>query len=386
MLALMEGRLGEAEQLILETLALGQRSESWNALVTQRVALFVLRREQGRLGELQGTIAKSVHEYPALLRFRCALGTSPRRPRPRARGSGGLRSPWCRGPGPGVRRRGVGLQREPACQPVRVPGRRGRRGEALRPAAALRPRICSGSGRGRLRRGGTGSGSPRHHPRAASKTRRGTSASPSRSNGGWPRAPGLPMRRGTTADAARTRGSPRRGACPGADLTLRSRHFASSGWTIGRSARGLRRHPAEPQTDDASTPASGRRRLPAEGRGHTSIRGKRWGALNPLEAARPPLATSPNPSPMGRLTDLGSALASPRRRQSRASPVRPIANEYERPRRAADLVWPATPTAPRLRGPRHDRSTRPRCGLPVAEGPTCASCMSMGRRCPRRGH
>jgi tetratricopeptide (TPR) repeat protein len=36
------------------------------------MALFALRHAQGRLGELEGTIARSVHEYPALLRFRCA--------------------------------------------------------------------------------------------------------------------------------------------------------------------------------------------------------------------------------------------------------------------------------------------------------------------------
>ena len=73
MLALMEGRFEEAEQLISETLALGQRAQSWNALVSHRLALFVLRRAQGRLGELEDTIRRSVHDYPALLRFRCAL-------------------------------------------------------------------------------------------------------------------------------------------------------------------------------------------------------------------------------------------------------------------------------------------------------------------------
>jgi tetratricopeptide (TPR) repeat protein len=73
MLALMEGRFDDAERLIGETLRLGQRAQSWNAVVSQRVALFVLRREQGRLAELEATIRRSVHEYPALLRFRCAL-------------------------------------------------------------------------------------------------------------------------------------------------------------------------------------------------------------------------------------------------------------------------------------------------------------------------
>lgn len=32
-----------------------------------------MHRAQGRLQELEGTIRRSVHEYPALLRFRCAL-------------------------------------------------------------------------------------------------------------------------------------------------------------------------------------------------------------------------------------------------------------------------------------------------------------------------
>jgi tetratricopeptide (TPR) repeat protein len=73
MLALMEGDLERAEQLISETLVLGRRAQSWNALVTQRRALFVLRRAQGRLAELEDTIRRSIHEYPALLRFRCAL-------------------------------------------------------------------------------------------------------------------------------------------------------------------------------------------------------------------------------------------------------------------------------------------------------------------------
>jgi DNA-binding SARP family transcriptional activator len=73
MLALMEGRLADAEQLISDTLALGRRSQSWNAVVSERFALFVLRRAQGRLAEFEDTLKRSVHEYPPLLRFRCAL-------------------------------------------------------------------------------------------------------------------------------------------------------------------------------------------------------------------------------------------------------------------------------------------------------------------------
>ena len=73
MLALMEGRLADAEQLISDTMALGRLSQSWNAVVSERFALFVLRRAQGRLAEYEDTIKRSVHEYPPLLRFRCAL-------------------------------------------------------------------------------------------------------------------------------------------------------------------------------------------------------------------------------------------------------------------------------------------------------------------------
>jgi tetratricopeptide (TPR) repeat protein len=73
MLALMDGRFEEAEQLLADTLAVGDRAESWNAAVSHRLGLFVLRREQGRLAELEDTITRSVDEYPSLPRFRSTL-------------------------------------------------------------------------------------------------------------------------------------------------------------------------------------------------------------------------------------------------------------------------------------------------------------------------
>jgi DNA-binding SARP family transcriptional activator len=72
-LALMEGRFGDAEQLIADTYSIGQRAESWNAAVSHRLALFILRRAQGRLVEIEDLIRRSVHEYPSLLRFPSAL-------------------------------------------------------------------------------------------------------------------------------------------------------------------------------------------------------------------------------------------------------------------------------------------------------------------------
>jgi tetratricopeptide (TPR) repeat protein len=73
MLALLEGRLDDAEELIAKTLELGRWAEGWTAAVSHRLALFVLRRAQGRLAEIEETMERSVHEFSVLLRFRCAL-------------------------------------------------------------------------------------------------------------------------------------------------------------------------------------------------------------------------------------------------------------------------------------------------------------------------
>ena len=73
MLALVEGRFEDAERLIAETLALGRPAEGWNARVSHRMALFVLRRAQGRLAEIEEVMRRSVGEYPSLPRFPSAL-------------------------------------------------------------------------------------------------------------------------------------------------------------------------------------------------------------------------------------------------------------------------------------------------------------------------
>jgi DNA-binding SARP family transcriptional activator/tetratricopeptide (TPR) repeat protein len=74
MLALMEGRFDGADELMSETVSLGRRTQTWNAAVSHKLALFVLRRQQGRLAEVEATMQRAVHEYPALMRFACALG------------------------------------------------------------------------------------------------------------------------------------------------------------------------------------------------------------------------------------------------------------------------------------------------------------------------
>ena len=82
MLALMEGRFDDAEALIEETAALGRRAQSWNAAVSQRVALFVLRREQGRLAELADSVRRVGARVPGAAAV--PLRPGPRRGRARA--------------------------------------------------------------------------------------------------------------------------------------------------------------------------------------------------------------------------------------------------------------------------------------------------------------
>jgi tetratricopeptide (TPR) repeat protein len=72
-LALLEGRLADAERLVETSLALGEQAYRFNADVSHRVNLFLLRRAQGRLAEVEPLIAEAVHVYPALHRFRCVL-------------------------------------------------------------------------------------------------------------------------------------------------------------------------------------------------------------------------------------------------------------------------------------------------------------------------
>jgi tetratricopeptide (TPR) repeat protein len=73
MVALLEGRFADAEALAADALDRGGAAERWNAMVSYRLQLFVLRRAQGRLAELKLVMERSVHEFPALLRFRTAL-------------------------------------------------------------------------------------------------------------------------------------------------------------------------------------------------------------------------------------------------------------------------------------------------------------------------
>ena len=71
--ALLEGRFEEAEDLIEDAFRLGERTIPWNAAVTRHLQLFALRREQGRLDELEETVKGAAHTHRTYPVWRCVL-------------------------------------------------------------------------------------------------------------------------------------------------------------------------------------------------------------------------------------------------------------------------------------------------------------------------
>lgn len=71
--ALLAGRFDEAEQLAQETLAIGQRGQAENALHYYAQMMFSVRREQGRLAEVEGAVRGFIELYPAIPAWRAAL-------------------------------------------------------------------------------------------------------------------------------------------------------------------------------------------------------------------------------------------------------------------------------------------------------------------------
>jgi DNA-binding SARP family transcriptional activator len=70
-LALFSGDFADAEQLAERASVLGYRAQRPDAGFSYRAALFQLRREQGRLNEIEDLIRSSIHEYPGYRSFRC---------------------------------------------------------------------------------------------------------------------------------------------------------------------------------------------------------------------------------------------------------------------------------------------------------------------------
>jgi len=71
--AQLAGQFDEAERLAQETLAIGQRGQAENALHYYAQAMFSIRREQGRLAEVEGAVRGFIDLYPAIPAWRAAL-------------------------------------------------------------------------------------------------------------------------------------------------------------------------------------------------------------------------------------------------------------------------------------------------------------------------
>ena len=69
--ALLDGRLDEAEDLVVRARSIGERAQTWSAEVSYRLQLYLLRREQGRLTEVEGLMRDSVETYSTYPIFGC---------------------------------------------------------------------------------------------------------------------------------------------------------------------------------------------------------------------------------------------------------------------------------------------------------------------------
>jgi tetratricopeptide (TPR) repeat protein len=75
MRAVMAGQFEEGERLAQQALLLGQRAQVSHddAVLGFGIQLFTLRREQGRLGEMESALKGFIEQYPTISTFRCAL-------------------------------------------------------------------------------------------------------------------------------------------------------------------------------------------------------------------------------------------------------------------------------------------------------------------------
>jgi tetratricopeptide (TPR) repeat protein len=71
--ALLEGRFAEAETLIAEALSTGEHAQSWSAVVNYGLQLYILRREQGRVDEVEQPVRRAAVDHPTYPIWRCVL-------------------------------------------------------------------------------------------------------------------------------------------------------------------------------------------------------------------------------------------------------------------------------------------------------------------------
>ena len=72
-LALLEGRFDEAEELITEARSIGERAYSWSVSVNCALKLYILRREQARVAEVERMALRAVTDYPTYPIWRCVF-------------------------------------------------------------------------------------------------------------------------------------------------------------------------------------------------------------------------------------------------------------------------------------------------------------------------
>jgi DNA-binding SARP family transcriptional activator/tetratricopeptide (TPR) repeat protein len=72
-LALSDGRLGEAEQLIERAREVGERAQRWNAAASHKLQLFVLRGERDQLDGFEKEVRDFPDSFPSPLVHRCVL-------------------------------------------------------------------------------------------------------------------------------------------------------------------------------------------------------------------------------------------------------------------------------------------------------------------------
>ena len=63
--------------MIADARQVGQHTQQWNAGVTYRLQLYLLRREQGRLAEVEGLVRAAVADYPTYPIWHCVLAADP---------------------------------------------------------------------------------------------------------------------------------------------------------------------------------------------------------------------------------------------------------------------------------------------------------------------
>jgi len=72
-LALFEGRFSQGEDLMDEALALGERAQGADAVLSYRIHQFTLRWQRGELDGLEEILTRAADEYPARPMLRCML-------------------------------------------------------------------------------------------------------------------------------------------------------------------------------------------------------------------------------------------------------------------------------------------------------------------------